>query len=546
MKFPRSSDDYRQLVFEYALRSYSKTIFQGFIYRFLVELLREDNTALTAKFPDLDAYDLAHLSAYQSGSQSARYKSNTFSFSQLESLVNIPLPEKGQGHVLFLCGHLPGSWISSIGAKYGITPEFFRRHVHLWRSSEGPVLHSAPRLPSVTADKGLLLRINTQGYSIRPPSNLSFVERRKLLPDFIEATPLRLAAAPGSSYVRGHAFLGDSQFLIEQDISITIESEGDSWTAVLWSDVGKRDLSKSLDFHPFIKHLTACSKTGFRSIRLLPTTLVGIDSELKHALPPLPSSLSNLGDVDDGSLVQSATHLASESHYLVDYTIAAYDPMYALTPVFRFAAATENQLLAVLTRRYEIISSTVWDPKRSTEFSEQLILHKHILDDHACRHEEVHRFLRSPSLVKWAANLTKEQVRTGSDAKRAVEEDYEYLLARFQQFSVYHGEAISILVSSVALAESKKQITLATQVTKLTVLATIFLPLSYCTSIFGMNFIELDRLRIWIWVVVTIFVGTVTVVVYQWDQKDYWSQSLKRFWGLRTVRVPTFPNSQTV
>lgn len=79
-----------------------------------------------------------------------------------------------------------------------------------------------------------------------------------------------------------------------------------------------------------------------------------------------------------------------------------------------------------------------------------------------------------------------------------------------------------MLVSATSLAESQKQITLATQVTKLTILATIFLPLSYCTSIFGMNFIELDHLSIWIWVVVTVSVGLATFAVYQWDERHRW------------------------
>ncbi|KAJ4362422.1 hypothetical protein N0V83_010515 [Neocucurbitaria cava] len=346
----------------------------------------------------------------------------------------------------------------------------------------------------------------------------------------MEVTPIRLAAAPGSSY----------------DISVTIESENGGWTAILWSDVGKRDLSKSLGFHPFIKHLTACSKTGLRSIKLIPPTLVGIDSELMHPLPPYPSTASNFTNADDGSLVQPATYLASESNYLIDHAIAAQDPLYALSPVFRFAAATENQVLAILTKRYEVISSTIWDPEKSTEFLEQLILNKHILDDHACRHDDVLCFLRSQKLAKWAVNLTEEQTRISSDTKRAVEADYEYLLDRTRRFSVYHQEAISVLVSSVALVESRKQITLATQVTKLTILATVFLPLSYCTSIFGMNFIELEELRIWIWVVVTICVGIVTVVVYQWDQRSYWFHFLERSCRVRTFRDPMLSGSQIV
>ena len=230
MKPPRDPEDYRKAIIEYGSRSFTKTMLQGFIYRFLVELLREDDSILPKRFQDVDAYDLAHLSVYQAGRGSASYESSQFAFSGLKNLMDTPLPRKGQGHVLFMSGHLPGSWIASIGAKYGITPEFFRRHIHLWRSSEGPVLHNVPWMPSAISGKAMTLRINTLGYSQRPLGNVALMGRRKLLPEILEANPMRLAGAPGSSYVRGHAVLSDWQFIIEQDISITIESDGEGWT----------------------------------------------------------------------------------------------------------------------------------------------------------------------------------------------------------------------------------------------------------------------------------------------------------------------------
>lgn len=230
MKPPRNVDEWCKFVFEYGTRSQRNTLFHGFIYRFLIELLRENDTVLTTKFPDIDTYDLAHLTTYQAEPHISQHQSATFSFSQLQNLANTPLPKKGQGHVLFLCGHMPGSWISSIGAKYGIMPEFFRRHIHLWRSSKGSVLYAVPRLPSVTSGRGLVLRIVTGGYSLHSLGYRSLSGRLQLLPEIFEPNPARLSAAPGSSYVRGHAHISDRHFLIEQDISITIETDGDGWT----------------------------------------------------------------------------------------------------------------------------------------------------------------------------------------------------------------------------------------------------------------------------------------------------------------------------
>ena len=311
-------------------------------------------------------------------------------------------------------------------------------------------------------------------------------------------------------------------------------------SAILWTDVGSRDLSKSHEYHHFIEHMTANTKSGHRDIRLLPVKVLGMESAIKHPWP-LPIFDSNDPKATDGSLFQTASHLPSELHVMLDdHEIAGRDPLYALAPVLLFAAASENQLLSALQRWHDIIVSTKWDQKLSTEHLEQLILHKNLLDDHANRHEDVLRFMKSPILARWTTSLTPDQNAVAQESKDAVTADYEFLLSRYRQLSMHYQEAISVLVSATSLAESQKQITLATQVTKLTILATIFLPLSYCTSIFGMNFVELDQLSIWIWVVVTFAVGLSTFLVYQWDERQrlgmFWTMVETKIWRMRSRR----------
>jgi hypothetical protein len=291
---------------------------------------------------------------------------------------------------------------------------------------------------------------------------------------------------------------------------------------------GGRDLSKSREYHQFLEYMTAKTKTGPQDIRLLPVHILGMESAIKHPWP-LPFFDPENPQAMDDSFVQTASHLPSELHIMLDdHEIAGRDPLYALAPVLLFAAASENQLLSGLQRWYDIIASTKWDRKYSTEHLEQLIMHKHLLDDHASLHEEVVRFVTSPKLARWATHLTQDQRTVAQESKDAVKADYEFLLSRYRQLSLHYQEAISVLVSATSLAESQKQITLATQVTKLTILTTIFLPLSYCTSIFGMNFVELEQLSIWIWVVVTVSVGLATFAVYQWDKRQ-------RLWELCAI-----------
>jgi hypothetical protein len=230
MIFPKDANQYRDDILKYGERSYTKTIFQGYVYRFLVELLRHDETDLYKEWPDLDDYALAHVSSFQVDTHSANHQSSKYRYSQLQDLLCAPLPSEGCGQVVFLGGHLSGSWIAALGARYEIAPEFFRRHIHLWRSSQGPVLYAVPTLPSTSVQAGIALRINTVAGSARPLGKLSLALRRKLLPERWCHNPTISLAAPGSTYTRGHTYLDDAHILIEQDISITINPCGDGWT----------------------------------------------------------------------------------------------------------------------------------------------------------------------------------------------------------------------------------------------------------------------------------------------------------------------------
>lgn len=265
----------------------------------------------------------------------------------------------------------------------------------------------------------------------------------------------------------------------------------------------------------------------------------GIEADLQHPLPSLAEGPVDPNNIRGNCLVQSASHLAHEYPLLLDHSVAALDPLYALWPIFRFAATTSNHVLSTITRHYELISSTLWDPKRAKEYLNQLILHLHLLDDHAARHEEVLRYLRSPFLSSFADQLSPDQAIIADKAKDAVIADFEYLLARFKTNAEHHHVAINILTSATALNESKKQIDLATQVTKLTVLATVFLPLSFVTGLFGMNFRELEGLSIYVWAIVTVAIGIVTLAVYGWQDIMTWVREVRVWRRERSAKVGT-------
>jgi hypothetical protein len=64
MRAPREAGRYRDEIIRYGERSFAETIFQGFIYRFLQGLLKQDETDIGKQFPDLNDHVLAYLSSF--------------------------------------------------------------------------------------------------------------------------------------------------------------------------------------------------------------------------------------------------------------------------------------------------------------------------------------------------------------------------------------------------------------------------------------------------------------------------------------------------
>ena len=77
------------------------------------------------------------------------------------------------------------------------------------------------------------------------------------------------------------------------------------------------------------------------------------------------------------------------------------------------------------------------------------------------------------------------------------------------------------MMNRAVVAESRKAIDQAERLKRLTLLATFFIPLSFTTSLFGMNFEELGQghLHVWLFAVVSAPVLVLSYCAYVWDEK---------------------------
>lgn len=99
--------------------------------------------------------------------------------------------------------------------------------------------------------------------------------------------------------------------------------------------------------------------------------------------------------------------------------------------------------------------------------------------------------------------------------------DFQYLISRIKTLLAICGEGKATLMSNYSIQDAKRSARegkLVTQLTKATNRVTfIFLPISFVTSVFGMNFKQFGQgeLSIWIWAVITVPLLLISIVIVE-------------------------------
>lgn len=97
--------------------------------------------------------------------------------------------------------------------------------------------------------------------------------------------------------------------------------------------------------------------------------------------------------------------------------------------------------------------------------------------------------------------------------------DFKYLLQRAETLAKECEHGMDTLANSSVLKESRRSTENAMRVQKLTIIATVFIPLSFVCSIWGMNFQELGSgsLPFWIWFATAGPVILLSLLIYHFD-----------------------------
>lgn len=249
---------------------------------------------------------------------------------------------------------------------------------------------------------------------------------------------------------------------------------------------------------------------------------------------------------------------------------APQDPLSMCIPLFAHAAFSEAQFLNLMESKIQIQINTIADgiPADSLGtfqyFSNILNRHSQQLKDSTralCRladrssqglygaraESPMPKSAGPPGLGMGTSRQTSETETLkslgssnadGPFTSKGLMEDYEQLHTRCIYLSKMCTQGITLAMNKATIEESRKAIEQSERVKKLTVLATLFIPLSFSTSLFGMNVDLLGQSKVEFWwvFVLCIPITVFAYIFYLWDFQVL-KRYCKRFWkGCRGVR----------
>lgn len=239
---------------------------------------------------------------------------------------------------------------------------------------------------------------------------------------------------------------------------------------------------------------------------------------------------------------------------------APQDPLSMCIPLFAHAAFSEVQLLNLMASRIQIQINSITEGVLADALG-TLQYFSNILNRHAQQLKDNIRALlklaerSSQGLngVRAESPMRKAPVQPGHDmgtyrqtsetepvrniesnssngtfTPKGLLEDYEQLYGRCIDLSKMCTQGITLAMNKATIEESHKAIEQSRRLKKLTLLATLFIPLSFSASLLGMNIdlLSENAVRFWWFFILSVPITVFAYIFYLWD-----FQLLKRYWA---------------
>lgn len=251
--------------------------------------------------------------------------------------------------------------------------------------------------------------------------------------------------------------------------------------------------------------------------------------------------------------MQSASLLSEEAYgeYL-DQAVMKSDAFYAMGDLFSFAANAENQFLNCLRLKVRADIERLSQQRDLQPTLNNFVYHRGIVREHVQYLDRMVQIMSNRAGLKWPsmkpqpiqaepiskngaaekrddspsnqtelrlAELQQRQIQVANAGAASLLQDYEAQRDKANSLVQLYQEGIKDIRATTAVAETRKAYAQAEAVARLTFLAFIFIPLSFTTSFFGMNFKELgNQLSIYVWFAVTVPIFMVAILLCYWEK----------------------------
>ena len=414
--------------------------------------------------------------------------------------------------LLFMRGFPSPEWVRTVGSIYGVDPEFFRRHMDL-EVDEGDRYFALPSLPSF-ADHIIQFRLTTIGEwaldtkEIISKRGVEDIRSRCIEQINYHRRSLRkgIGVKTGGSILRHLSAIDENYFIIEQQISACLKKSGDGKCSesspraglqfvqvIVWLDIGN----------------------SFDDTFLAPATILYPIIQPFRVEASVPRQQQSLPRHEDHHLSQGTSFIDLEyGKLLEDGPTGYYRPLHALIGLLKYTAYGECQFFNMvgLKLRSQQRSSHLL-PSRDTLAN--LVFYKGILEDHTDRLRDTIAFIDIMGSSIWSMSAVI------SDPARDIlvprlQKDYDVLMSRAEELTTRCCRAMDTITTDAQIMEVRKGIQQSLEVTRLTRLAFVFIPLIFTASFLSMNIAEFTNgsltIRIWFFITIPLFVLSILVL----------------------------------
>ena len=280
----------------------------------------------------------------------------------------------------------------------------------------------------------------------------------------------------------------------------------------VWQDAGK-NLSNSpsgpwLDSHhaPFNTHIW-------------PVTIHRRDTAfLKPRLPRKESTASTRWTVlPPHGIPQTMSRVPTIYGRDTDSEELAQDPLYALSEVFRLIAASEAQFLEMCSLILEKNIDGDFSQASTKQEATRIILVdlQKTLERHSARIAAIVEFLRNDDCLD-VPRSNSEVTRT---TMKLLDRDFEFLLQSIRGHISRCIHELNTMMSEISVNEARRGMDQTRRAFKFTVLAALYIPLSFTCSLFGMNFVQFNDLKqgIRAWAALTMPLFILSLLFLSWN-----------------------------